>query len=72
MVTCLSADGPDLRAIRGDSGRAATTRRSGGSLDSLEDAVFDFYDSDADIAWVRAGRTVRRLIGQEDDEPWSA
>jgi hypothetical protein len=72
MLMRLSADDTDLWAIRGDSGRAATTRRSCGSPDSLEDAVFNFYDSDADIAWVRTGRTVRRLIGQEDDEPWSA
>jgi hypothetical protein len=63
---------PYLRAIRGDSGRAATTRGSGGSPDSLGDAVFDCYDSDADIAWIHAGRTVRRLIGQEDGQPWSA
>jgi arsenite methyltransferase len=45
---------------------------SSGSPDSFGDAVFDYYDTDIDVAWVHAGRTVRGFIDQRDGESWSA
>jgi hypothetical protein len=51
ITTCgglarLSVDAPDLRAIRGDSGRAATTRAFPWLSRYLGEAVFDCCDSD--------------------------
>jgi hypothetical protein len=42
------------------------------SPDSLGDAVFGHYDTDADVARVHAGLTVRGFIDQRDSESCSA